>query len=233
MSPFRLNLNVKVTLSIGVILLLGMTLTYLGLRAHVEQLRTEGIRQAKMINRLVFEALYTSMRAGSGREGNHEVAEGLQRMEQIRQIRLIHGPPIDRQYGVEEEETPADEAERRALRGKVVVEMVRVEVRSGDEVGQLSRSINQMADNLKRAWEEIDQKNLQLDRRAETLEQKVAERTTALLESQEELCRSRDFVLRVAQDLEERGIQLREETEELKERLIESQKLATLGQIGA
>lgn len=332
MNRFGLNLNVKVTLLIGVVLLLGMTLTYLGLQTYVERLRKDGIRQAKMINRLVFEALYASMRAGSGREGNHEVAKRLQRMEQIRQIRLIHGPLIDRQYGVEEDETPADEAERRALRGKEVVEMVRVdgqhhlrtitplfvkvecqrchqaqvgevngaisttislreldaavarsrsflisiaivglvlpvlllafflhrsvvgplkrltaaahaigqgeldvrvEMKTKDEIGELSRSINQMTDNLKRAWEEIDQKNLQLKRHAGTLEQRVAERTAALLESQEELRRRRDFVLRVAQDLEERGIRLREETEELKERLIESQKLATLGRMGA
>lgn len=77
-----------------------------------------GIDDAKRSAGIVFEALYASMSSGTGREGNRAVVKRVVGLEDVEEIRIIHGPPIDRQFGVEEDELPRDELDRIAVAGR-------------------------------------------------------------------------------------------------------------------
>lgn len=76
-----------------------------------------GMADARRSAATVFEALFTSMSSGGGRKGNKAVVRRLSMIEDIEEVRLVHGPAIDRQFGVEEDEMPRDEPDRLALSG--------------------------------------------------------------------------------------------------------------------
>ncbi len=96
---------------------IGLTSFYSAFHAR-RRIAAMGMADARRSAETVFEALFTSMSTGAGRKGNRAVIERLSRIEDIDEVRLIHGPPIDRQFGVEEDEMARDGLDRGALSGK-------------------------------------------------------------------------------------------------------------------
>lgn len=107
----------------GLFLIITVTMTAFVYISGSRQIEREGLSQADTLNRLAFEALYASMRQGGGREGNQEVIARLQQLGAFRDLRVIKGAPVVRQFGALPDELPRDEAERRALAGEVVREV--------------------------------------------------------------------------------------------------------------
>ncbi|MFQ5696481.1 MAG: hypothetical protein ACE5HB_10870, partial [Terriglobia bacterium] len=103
--------------------LAAITLLYLSENRHIE---AEGLSQAETLNRAAFEALYASMRHGGDRQSNRAVVERLRQIAGLHELRLIHGPPVDRQFGIEPDEQPQDDLDRRALAGETVHEVQRI-----------------------------------------------------------------------------------------------------------
>ncbi len=107
----------------GLFLVITITMTAFVYMTGSRQIEQEGLSRADTLNRLAFEALYASMRQGGGREGNKEVIARLQQLGAFRDLRVIKGAPVVRQFGARPDELPQSEAERRALAGEVVREV--------------------------------------------------------------------------------------------------------------
>lgn len=84
------------------------------------QIEREGLIRAEDLSHTAFEALYTSMRRGGGREGNREVISRLQKLGTFTELRVVKGLPVIQQFGAELDELPRDALERRALAGEEV-----------------------------------------------------------------------------------------------------------------
>lgn len=103
----------------------------------------------------------------------------------------------------------------------------RLQQNSNDEIGQLTSSFNQMADNIQQYIEEIESARISTEEANARLELEVAERRTA----QEELSRHRDHL---EERVQERTTELEKEIQERKraeKELIQSEKMAALGQL--
>ncbi|MBI5562780.1 MAG: PAS domain S-box protein [Deltaproteobacteria bacterium] len=116
----RLKLSHRFNLHIGGILLIGiLAIVYHDVGASTRLLRQIGISEAERLCNLLFDQLHTSMRLGGGRKENRAIVERFGRMRGVQEIRLVHGPVLDRQYGVEEDELPRGEADKNGLAGRV------------------------------------------------------------------------------------------------------------------
>ncbi|MBI5467861.1 MAG: PAS domain S-box protein, partial [Deltaproteobacteria bacterium] len=116
----RLKLYARFNLYIGGILLVGMTaLIYYDFKSSTHLLHEIGINEAQRLCASVFDQLYTSMKLGGGRELNRAIVERFksEKISGVEEIRVVHGPSMDRQYGIEEDEIARDELERLALEG--------------------------------------------------------------------------------------------------------------------
>ena len=82
------------------------------------QIEREWLARAEMLNLMAFEALYASMAHGGSPEGYRPVVERLREMGAFTQVRVVKGDPVIRQFGVEPDEVPEDELDRRALGGE-------------------------------------------------------------------------------------------------------------------
>jgi len=114
-----MNLSTKIALLVSLVsLLVGAASVFIISVSENHRIENERLVRAAVLNQAVYEALYASMRNGGDREGNRHTLERLNQVEDIREIRVIHGPAVDRQYGVEMDELPQDELDRRALAGE-------------------------------------------------------------------------------------------------------------------
>lgn len=105
-------------LYVGAILFTGIVaLIYHDMYANRMLLRDMGIGEAERLTRVIFDQIYTSMRLGGGRAENRAVIERIKAIEGVDEVRLIHGAPVDRDYGTEEDELASDEAKLSALHG--------------------------------------------------------------------------------------------------------------------
>ncbi len=103
----------------------------------------------------------------------------------------------------------------------------RLRMSSGDEIGQLCSSFNQMAGNIQQYIGEVENAKTVTEQVNKQLEQEIAERTSA----QEELSRHRDHLEEMVQERTtelEKTIQERERAEK---ELIQAEKMAALGQL--
>jgi diguanylate cyclase (GGDEF)-like protein len=107
----------------GVFLAFTLTATLLLYISENKHIEDEGLAKAETLSKAVFEALYASMRQGGNRQGNQAVIERLHQIEDLHELRLIHGQLLDRQYGIESDAQPQDDLERRALAGETVHEL--------------------------------------------------------------------------------------------------------------
>lgn len=116
-----MRLYLKIALWLGGFVTLALLLLVIYIyTTNSRQIEEQGLSQAATFNRLVFEALYTSMGQGGGREGNREVIARLRQMEGITALRVVKGEPVQRQFGATPDELPRDDLERRALAGEEV-----------------------------------------------------------------------------------------------------------------
>jgi signal transduction histidine kinase/HAMP domain-containing protein len=114
-----MRLYLKIALLMGGFLILALVLLVVFIyTSNSRQIEEQGLAQAQNLNRLAFEALFTSMSRGGGREGNREVIVRLQEVEGIAELRVVKGEPVRRQFGAEPGELPRDDLERRALAGE-------------------------------------------------------------------------------------------------------------------
>ncbi len=104
-----------------------MALFYFDYRSDGRLLEEVGIGEATKLSNAVFDQLHTSMRLGGGRTENRAMIERFRKIEGIEEIRIIHGPSIDRQFGIEEDELTMDDIDRAAFEGR----RVNVVTRSG------------------------------------------------------------------------------------------------------
>ncbi len=111
----------KLILIIGGIFLILMVATIsLVYTLESREIEQDGLARAETLNRMAFEALYASMREGGGRQGNLEVISRLERVGAFRELRVIKGEPVIRQFGASPYDLPRDDLERRALQGEVI-----------------------------------------------------------------------------------------------------------------
>lgn len=115
----RLKLSQRFNLYIGGILFAGICLLFFfDYRSNRQLLEEIGIGEAERLCETIFDQLYTSMRLGGGRKENRAIIERFRKMDGIRDIRVIHGGQLDRQYGIEEDEIPVDAMDRDGLEGR-------------------------------------------------------------------------------------------------------------------
>ncbi len=111
-----LSVVVFMSVSIGIILYLAITHE----KRLIASIQQDNLR---LVNSIIFDELYTSMRYGGGRRENRAIIKRLNEIEGIEEVRIIHGEPVERQFGVEEDETPRDELERIAVEeGREILE---------------------------------------------------------------------------------------------------------------
>ncbi|MBI5886440.1 MAG: PAS domain S-box protein [Deltaproteobacteria bacterium] len=114
----RLRLSQRFNLIIGAILLAGiLMLVYFDVGSDTRLMRHIGINEAERLSNALFDQLYTSMRLGGGREENRAIVERFNAMNGVAEIRVLHGPALDMQYGPELDEMARDELDRDALGG--------------------------------------------------------------------------------------------------------------------
>jgi len=114
----RLKLSQRFNLIIGGILLAGMLmLAYFDVRSDTRLVRQIGINEAERLSGALFDQLYTSMRLGGGRRENRDIIERFNGMNGVAEIKVMHGPALDMQYGMELDEMARDELDRAALEG--------------------------------------------------------------------------------------------------------------------
>jgi two-component system phosphate regulon sensor histidine kinase PhoR len=116
----------KIMLLIGGVFALTMAaiLTFVYV-SESRQIEREGLVRAEDLSQMAFQALYTSMRQGGGREGNRQVIARLRQLGTFTQLRVVKGEPVIRQFGAEPDDLPRDELERQALAGEEVREVRR------------------------------------------------------------------------------------------------------------
>lgn len=114
----RLKLTNRFILLISAVLMAGiLALFYFDFRSDSVLLEEVGAGEARKVANAVFDQLHTSMRLGGGRLENRAIMERFRKIEGIEEIRIIHGPSIDKQYGIEMDEVPRDALDRTALEG--------------------------------------------------------------------------------------------------------------------
>jgi PAS domain S-box-containing protein/putative nucleotidyltransferase with HDIG domain len=117
----RIKLAHRMSLFIGCILLIGIgAIAYETIHSNILMMQEIGKSESERLSQVVFDGLYSSMRTGGGRAENQAILKRLRKIEGIEDLRIIHGAKIDRQYGVQADETPVDEHDRAALEGKTV-----------------------------------------------------------------------------------------------------------------
>ncbi len=115
----RLRLTQRFNLYIGLILLVGLSaVVYHDIESNERLFREIGVSEAERLSGAIFDQLYTSMRLGGGRQENRAIVERFRMVEGVEEVRIIHGAPLDKQFGMEPEEMPRDEFDRAALTGK-------------------------------------------------------------------------------------------------------------------
>ncbi|MCL4872701.1 EAL domain-containing protein [bacterium] len=121
-----MRLSQKLLLWIISFMAAGMGLMTVYVIFHSRTLITDmGMTDAKRSAGMVFEALYASMSTGGGREGNRAIVERLSQLQDLGGVRVIHGPSINMQYGIEEDELPRDDLDRAALAGLEISQVER------------------------------------------------------------------------------------------------------------
>ena len=88
-----------------------------------QQIEREWLARAETLNRVAFEALYASLAHGGGREGNRLVLARLQETGVFTSLWVVKGDAIIQEYGIEPNQLPQDELDRRALAGEEVGEV--------------------------------------------------------------------------------------------------------------
>jgi methyl-accepting chemotaxis protein len=101
--------------AVVIVALLLFTVTYT--RQHQEQ---QALAHAETLNRMAFEAFFTSMSRGGGKQGVEDVIGRLQKVPGLLSLHVAQGEPIRRQFGVNPAEAPQDDLERQALEGEPV-----------------------------------------------------------------------------------------------------------------
>ncbi len=122
----RIGLRYKFALYLCVLMALGLLAAigyYFVLHRNIEA--TVGLEEGRRSSMVIFDEINASMRLGGGRAENRAVIERLSKLEDIRDIRIIHGPSVDRQYGVEEDEQATDDLDMAALAGERAEEIFR------------------------------------------------------------------------------------------------------------
>lgn len=114
----RLKLTNRFILLISAVLMAGiLALFYFDFRSDSILLEEVGAGEARKLSNAIFEQLHTSMRLGGGRLENRAIIERFRKIDGIEEIRVVHGPSIDKQYGIEMDEVPRDALDRAALEG--------------------------------------------------------------------------------------------------------------------
>lgn len=114
----RLKLSQRFNLYVGGILLLGILVhIYHDIKSDHKVFESIGISEAERLSDAIFDQLYASMKLGGGRAENKAVIERFKRIKGIKEIRIVHGKALDAQFGIEEDEVPLDEYDRKALEG--------------------------------------------------------------------------------------------------------------------
>lgn len=118
----KLKLSHRFNLYIGGIIILGILVhLYHDFRSDEKFFKGIGIAEAERMCTAIFDQLYTSMRLGGGRDENRAIIERFKKIDEVKEIRVLHGRAMDRQYGIEEDEIPRDDLERAALEGTQAV----------------------------------------------------------------------------------------------------------------
>lgn len=114
----RLKLSKSFISLTGSVLLAGiLALLYFDYRTNSMLLKEVGLGQATKLANAISDQLHTSMRLGGGRHENRAIIERFSNIDGIEDIRIIHGPSVDRQHGVELDEVPVDALDMAALEG--------------------------------------------------------------------------------------------------------------------
>ncbi|MBI5643767.1 MAG: PAS domain S-box protein, partial [Deltaproteobacteria bacterium] len=122
----RLKLTNRFAFHIGGILLAGiLSLVAYDIYSDSVLLKDIGRNETEQFLGSVREELFLSMRSGGGRAGNLAVIERFKKLSGVDDLRIIHGASLDRQYGIEDGETPVDAMDRNALEGYPVFSVVR------------------------------------------------------------------------------------------------------------
>jgi PAS domain S-box-containing protein/putative nucleotidyltransferase with HDIG domain len=117
----RLKLAHRMSLFIGCALLLGIgAISYEAIYSNTLIMKEIGKNESERLSRMIFDELYATMQSGGDRAENRAILERLRKIEGIEELRFIHSAQIDRQYGIEADETPIDEHDRAALKGETV-----------------------------------------------------------------------------------------------------------------
>lgn len=87
---------------------------------HLENeglLKNAGLVDSRRLGGAFFGELLTSMNLGGGMEWDKKIVKRYENIEDVEAIKAIHGPVINRDFGVEADELPVDGFERDALKG--------------------------------------------------------------------------------------------------------------------
>lgn len=114
----KLKLSQRFNLYIGSILFIGIVgvLIY-DFRADAAFLRELGLAEARRLSIIAFDQIYTSMKLGGGRAENRNIIERFRQTSDLEEVRLIHAPKLDYQFGVESDEGSVDLLDMAALDG--------------------------------------------------------------------------------------------------------------------
>ena len=115
----RLKLSQRFNIYIGGILLLGIAaLIYYDVMSNEVLLKNIGLSEAQRLSGALFDQMHTAMRLGGGRHENRATVGRFRRLDGVDELRLIHGPPVAAQFGVEPDEAPQDSLDMHALTGR-------------------------------------------------------------------------------------------------------------------
>ncbi|MDH4228039.1 MAG: diguanylate cyclase [Deltaproteobacteria bacterium] len=111
---------------IALFMILGISVTTYYTISREQKLIAEiGVDEAEHTTHMTFEALHASMVNGGGRAGNRAIVQNLAKdSDDIEEIRIIHGPGIDKQYGAEADEGVTDELDAEGLTGKEIQKII-------------------------------------------------------------------------------------------------------------
>jgi len=114
----RLKLSQRFTVYIGAVMLAGISLLVAyDIHSNRKLLYDIGMGEAERISLRLFDELYASMSAGKGRAANRAIIDSFKKIDSVDDVRVIHGPSIDIQHGMEADEMPVDRHDRAALEG--------------------------------------------------------------------------------------------------------------------
>jgi len=117
----KMNISHRMGLYVGGVLFLCLSIfTYLNYREHNTLIREMGLNEARRLSDSLFSELYTTMMLGGGRVKGRAVIKRYKGMEDVNEIRVIHGDVINRGFGMEADEAAVDSLDLRALKGESV-----------------------------------------------------------------------------------------------------------------